>query len=426
MQMSSNDRQVRQRRVFHIPGYDPIHPRRYRELYRTESAVQAQISGYDIAIRAQPTDESFNWAVDARIDGAAVATQIDVMVWSDIVRQSMAQSIPATYWQLAKTTWIYLRTGTLRRLMMMRKGPVIAALYPVGMLLLQLFFALWLGWFLGSLLQSGILAGLGAVGWTEGLVFSVLAGIGQLLKYAIFGGVTYVLLQWFKSKDNKLFAYYLMHDYAFSAQNRGANPAALEARMKEFADKIAGALQSDVDEVLVVGHSSGAHLAISIIADLIRDGRVPPEGPKLAFLSLGQVVPMVSFLPKARRLRGDLAFLATQDSLPWIDVTAPGDGCCFALCDPVAVSGVTPPGKIWPLVMSAAFTQSLSPPRWKALRWRFFRLHFQYLCAFDQPKDYDYFQITAGPVLLADRYKDRPQSKSRIDIAVSKYTSILP
>ena len=196
--------------------------------------------------------------------------------------------------------------------------------------------------------------------------------------------------------------------------------------MAQFGTVIAGALRSEVDEVVVVGHSSGAHLAVSILADLIRDGQVLANGPKLAFLSLGQVVPMMSFLPKARRLRRDLAFLATQDQFTWIDVTAPGDGCCFALCDPVAVTGVTPPGKRWPLVISAAFTQSLSPKRWKALRWRFFRLHFQYLCAFDQPKDYDYFQITAGPILLADRYRDRKPSKSRIDIPVSKYTSLLP
>ena len=40
------DRSVAKRAVFYIPGYDPIHPRRYRELYRTKSAVQAEISGY--------------------------------------------------------------------------------------------------------------------------------------------------------------------------------------------------------------------------------------------------------------------------------------------------------------------------------------------------------------------------------------------
>lgn len=133
---------------------------------------------------------------------------------------------------------------------------------------------------------------------------------------------------------------------------------------------------------------------------------------------------MVSFLPDAHRLRGDLRFLGMTDALTWVDVTAPGDGCAFALCDPVAVSGVAPEGQKWPLVLSAAFTQTLSPDRWKELRWRFFRLHFQYLCAFDRPGDYDYFQITAGPRYLSDRYAGRQPSKSRIVAAVSKYTSV--
>jgi hypothetical protein len=261
--------------------------------------------------------------------------------------------------------------------MRLRKGPVIAALYPVGMLLAQL--------------------GLAAAVW---------------------------LLRWFKRKDGRFYAYYLMHDYAFGAATRGANPPALETRMAEFADIIAAALETDTDEVLVVGHSSGAHLAVSILADLLRAGRVPQNGPRLAFLSLGQVVPMVSFLPKADRLRTDLAFLAAQDIVSWVDVTAPGDGCAFALCDPVTVTGVAPEGKKWPLVISAAFTQTLSPERWKALRWRFFRLHFQYLCAFDRPGDYDYFRITAGPLSLTDRYAGRVPSKSRIERAVNKYTSV--
>ena len=38
------------RKVFYIPGNDPIHLRRYRELYRTESAAQGAISGYDLLL----------------------------------------------------------------------------------------------------------------------------------------------------------------------------------------------------------------------------------------------------------------------------------------------------------------------------------------------------------------------------------------
>lgn len=419
--MSNPNAQVRRRRVFHIPGYDPMPPRRYRELYRSESKAQAEISGYEIDVQARATDTTFGWIAAAKINGKSTAARVDVLVWSDIVRDSMAQSIAATYWQLLQTAWIYISSGTLRRLMWMRKGPVIAALYPVGMLLLQLFAAMGAGLVLGNLVQSGCAWLAALIGIP--LVTAVLGWVGFVLKYALFFGVAFVLLRWFKTLDNKLFAHYLMHDYAFSARGSGVIPKLLDARMTQFSDHIAAAFLDDVDEVLVVGHSSGAHLAITVLADLIRAGRVPADGPKLAFLSLGQVVPMVSFLPHATRLRADLAFVAKQDLITWVDVTAPGDGCCFALCDPVAVTGVAPPDKRWPLVISAAFTQSLSPQRWKSLRWRFFRLHFQYLCAFDRPKDYDYFQITAGPLTLRDRYRDRSPSKSRIDVVASKFTS---
>ncbi|MDB9838581.1 hypothetical protein OAC40_00465 [bacterium] len=408
--MTSEPTTVKRRRVFYIPGYDPIHPRRYRELYRAESAAQGQISGYQISQTAKTDAGPYGWHVNATIDGEAVAADLDVLLWSDIVRDSMQTSIPATYWQLVQTAWTYITTGALRRLMWMRKGPVIAALYPVGMLLLELLIAVVIGSLLTSLGKTLLMPFLGLFG-------QIIASIAGLALFVL-------ILRWFKKKDGKFFAYYLMHDYAFSARWRGANPPTLEARMAEFGDIIALALTEDVDEVLVVGHSSGAHLSVSILADLFRAGRVPASGPALGFLSLGQVVPMMSFLPNAYRLRADLGYLSEQDGLAWVDVTAPGDGCAFALCDPVAVSGVQSDASKWPLVISAAFTQSLAPETWKALRWRFFRLHFQYLCAFDRPKDYDYFQITAGPMTLADRYRERQPSKSRIDVTASKYTSM--
>ncbi|MCE8511423.1 hypothetical protein KBY22_01855 [Ruegeria pomeroyi] len=399
--------QVRRRRVFYIPGYDPIHPRRYRELYRKESAEQARISGYSVTLKPKTTKGPYGWHVSSEQEGEAVAADVEVLVWSDIVRGSMSNTIPATYAQLARTAWTYIASGVLWRLMRLRKGPVIAALYPVGMLLAQLLAALllvWLGWRLGGL-----------TGWPLVALAGMAAGAGAAV----------YLLRWFRAKDGTFFAYYLMHDYAYSARWRGANPPELEARIGEFADRIAEALSWEADEVLVVGHSSGAHVGVSVLADLIRAGRVPADGPALGFLTLGQVVPMVSFLPEAQRLRADLHFLCTRDELAWVDVSAPGDGCAFALCDPVSVSGVAPAtGKRWPLVLSAAFTQTLSPARWAELRWRFFRLHFQYLCAFDRVGDYDYFRITAGPQTLAARYRDRAPSKSRIDRAVSKYTDM--
>lgn len=390
---------VFRRHVLYIPGYDPFPPRRYRELYRTEGAMQAAISDYQLMIQPR-TGETYGWRVAAEVEGRTVETVVEVLVWSDLVKGSMGRGIIGTYRQLARTAWLYLRSGALGRLIRLRKGPMIAALYPAVALVLQALAALlvaggtlWLGW---------------ALPW----------GLGWVLAFAVGWGV----LEGFRRIDHRLFVYYLMHDYAFTTVEGGAYPAVLEARLVEFRRQVRAALASGVDEVLVVGHSSGVHLGVSVLADLIREA--PPGGPALGFLSLGQAVPMVSYLPGATRLRGDLAYLSLRDELTWVDVTAPGDGCSFALCDPVAVSGVAPPGQRWPLVISAAFTQTLSPERWAALRRRYFRLHFQYLCAFDRPGDYDYFRITAGPLTLEERFRGRKASGSRIVTPLSPFRDV--
>jgi hypothetical protein len=409
---SFSDDQVSRRQVFYIPGYDPIHPRRYRELYRKEGAAQAGISGYEITLSPGRCADRFGWHVAAEIDGARVSTDFQVLVWSDIVRDSMEQGITATYLQMIRTAWIYIASGALWRLMRLRKGPVIAALYPVAFLIGQLLLA--------------VLAGSVVLWAGKAALMPLLGAIGHVVAAVAAVGVAYGLLRWFKARDNRFFAYYLMHDYAYSAASKGANPPELEARMAEFTEEIAAALRSDVEELLVVGHSSGVHLGVSILADLIRQGNVREEGPALSFLTLGQVVPMVSFLRDAHRLRADLQYLSTREELTWVDVTAPGDGCAFALCDPVSVSGVAPAEKRWPLVISCAFTKTLNPETWKALRWRFFRLHFQYLCAFDRPGDYDYFQITAGPRTLRARFAGRKPSPSRIERALSPFESLQP
>ena len=390
---------VFRRRVLYIPGYDPFPPRRYRELYRAEGAAQAAISGYRLTLHSR-AGETYGWRVASEIEGRAVEAEVEVLVWSDLVKGSMGRGIAGTYAQLARTAWLYIRSGALIRLIRLRKGPMIAALYPAVALMVQA-------------LVAGVVAGL--VLW---LAWVLPWGLGWLLALV----AAWAVLEGFRRIDHRLFVYYLMHDYAFTTVAGGAYPAVLETRLAVFRARVRSALASGVDGVLVVGHSSGVHLGVSVLADLIRDG--VPEGPALGFLSLGQAVPMVSYLPGAARLRGDLAYLSMREELTWVDVTAPGDGCSFALCDPVAVSGVAPEGQVWPLILSAAFTQTLSAEKWQGLKRRYFRLHFQYLCAFDRPGDYDYFRITAGSLTLAERFRGRKPSSSRIVTALSPFRDV--
>ena len=385
------------RQVLYIPGYDPFPPRRYRELFRREGAAQAGISGYTLRMIPRAcTDTGFGWAAETRIGGADAMVDVEVLVWDDIVRASMGHGILSTYGQLLRTATTYVCSGTLFRLVRLRRGPVIAALYPIVVLMLQLLAAMLIGWLAGWIVSR-------VIGWWLGI--------------PAWAAVTWGALVLWRRTDNRFFAYYLMQDYAFTAAEGGAYPPALARRIQVFRDRIARALDGEWDEVLVIGHSSGAYLAVSALADLFRHR---PEGQgtaRLALMTLGHVVPMASLLPRADQLRTDLADLSRSDVLTWVDVTAPGDACCFALCDPVAVSGVAPVHQRWPLVISAAFSQTLSAERLSALKNRWFRLHFQYLCAFDDPRNYDYFAITAGPQPLAERFADRHHSPGRITLA---------
>lgn len=129
---------VFRRRVFYIPGYDPVHPRRYRELYRKEGAQQARIQGYEIDLKPKSLAGSYGWQVTARIDNRPCEAEVEVLVWSDIVKTSMERGIAGTYLQLVRTAWAYIGTGALFRLMKLRGGPMVAALYPIAMLSLSL------------------------------------------------------------------------------------------------------------------------------------------------------------------------------------------------------------------------------------------------------------------------------------------------
>ena len=125
-----------------MPGFDPFHSRRYRELYRSESHEQARISDYTIAQESLRGTDNFSWRVISAIEGRDTVSDITVWTWSDLVKSSMDRGVVWTYLSLIKTAWIYISSGALRDVMKLRKGPVIAALYPVGFLIAQLGFAI--------------------------------------------------------------------------------------------------------------------------------------------------------------------------------------------------------------------------------------------------------------------------------------------
>ncbi len=410
---------VRKRKVFFLPGYDPMPARHYREIYRREAALQAGISGYELSVQALG-GEFYGWKTTAGIGGVTTVTEIEFLKWNDIVLASMQAGILASYWLLLRTLWLYLRTGALFALFRLRPAPMIAALYPVGMLGGQLLLAIALGLLAGWLARYALVYM--ALPFIEGWPMLEVAYLGMALvviAVAIGIAVFILALKAFKARDNRIYAYYLLYVYAFSAWHAGGYPPALRARMQNFKARIAAALTQGNDEVLIVGHSVGAHLGVELLAEMEREGMIEGNTP-LSLLTLGEVIPMISYLPAARGLRRRLHELGESTRVFWLDITAPGDGGCFALCDPVAVSGV---GK-GPKVISAAFSQTLKPETFASRKRAFFKLHFQYLSAFDRPGIYDYFSITAGPKTLEARFGAQPDSPSKRTQCFSKYTDM--
>ena len=391
---------VTRRLIFYVPGFAPFPLRSYRELYRKEAKRQAALAGYQNSQLVPGPALGADWGVDSVFEGQRTFAAFIVLGWSDLVKHAMSAGILRTYVALFQTLWIYLYSRAFFDLIQMRKGPVIAALYPVVMMLSQLFITLFTAWLVSLNFSS----------------FWLSVPFASVIFIAILRG--------FKALDRIFFAYYLMQDFAFSAQLRGAYPAPLQQRINAFSARIEKALKENWDEILVVGHSSGAHIAISALAQIERSTAFDQAPATVGFLSLGQVIPMVAFLPNAGQLRRDLYDISRSTAIYWVDITAPGDGCSFSLCDPVAVSALPLAGQTGPLVLSAAFSQALSPRRWRRLRWRFFKLHFQYLCAFDETHHYDYFAITAGPITLRKRFCNRKPSKQVQKIAYNRYREI--
>ena len=174
----------------YIPGFDPFPPRRYRELYRSEAKKQADFGGYNISQEILEVEDGFGWRVTGQIDDVTCVSDIEVVVWSDIVKSTMSGGILSTYLHMIRTAWIYLSTGTLWDIVQLRKGPVIAALYPIGFLCLQFLLAL-------------------GVVWALQFILSPILGWGS---YVAFAGI-WPILSAFRQWDGKIFAYYLMQDY---------------------------------------------------------------------------------------------------------------------------------------------------------------------------------------------------------------------
>jgi hypothetical protein len=426
---------VRRRHVFYLSGFDPKGPAHYHRLYADEAAKAAALGGYTVQVgkRRKLSEHSAGWSVEYRGPAAAdsdpVHTEVEFLRWDDIVREHWPRHPGVLAWDLVVTTWLYLRTGALWTMYRLSWPPVVALVVPV-LILLALVLAV---------------PASAALGWAVGRASGSALG-GVLAAVALLGGAFALA----RLAERKLNMQWLLRSYAFTGRQGTTGWPVLEARLDAFAQAIAdrvhaarssggaapsagapGSTAQDAsttsdagelaaahpparakaapaapaDEVLIVAHSSGSIMAAAALARaLALDPLLTQRGARVALLTLGQWIPLLTSLPSAHGFRAELDRLARDPALDWVDFTAPPDGCCFALTNPFTAAGLPPARANHPRLLSPRFAAMFSPAAYAEIKRDRFRLHFQYLMASELPGDYDYTAITAGPVTLGARF----------------------
>jgi hypothetical protein len=96
--------------------------------------------------------------------------------------------------------------------------------------------------------------------------------------------------------------------------------------------------------------------------------------------------------------------LAIEPSIDWIECQARKDVMNFFDLDPVASHGIdVGEARRNPTIVPIRFREMILPEHYNAFRWKFFRVHFQFVMANEVPHAYEFFMIVCGPVPLRER-----------------------
>ena len=381
---------VSRRCVFYVSGFDPKGAGYYHALYRDEGARQSSQDGWQLDVGARGRQPSGNpaWPVKADFSGQQVQTHYEFMRWDDVVRRHWPKTTWALWRDVVTATVFYLRHGAWWKMFRLSWPPAVAVFAPF-------------------LLVCAMLAGIPLVAASTAYLVGKNLGYGALGLVA--GGLAGALLWALGRKlESRYSMYWMMRSYAFTAmQARGELPD-LETRLDELARCLVERIQTQHDdEVMVVGHSSGAIMAAIVVARALQSSPHLLSGaPKVSLLTLGQWIPLLGLLPMAQRFRQELQTISEAEGLTWIDFSAPPDGCCFALTDPLKACGVAipqPPGVDLKL-LNPRFASLFDAATYAKLKRNKFLMHFQYLHAVKMQGGFNYFEMTAGPLSLKARF----------------------
>jgi pimeloyl-ACP methyl ester carboxylesterase len=396
------ERRVHRRRVLYISGFDPRGAAHYHRFLRDEAAKHVALTGEPIDIGPRRTISPLvqAWTVSAGSAADRVETEYEFLRWDDIVRKYWPRGSLRMWGTCVYATWTYLRAGVTAAAFRASYPIGITTIIPGGFILGQvLLIALAGGLFLG------LVPAFSGLPWWSGIIPVAAAAAGTVIAG--------------RSIEKTFQVFWSGRIGAFTIIDARRQVEDIDARRDAFADRLLAALESGQDdEILLVGHSLGTPLAVSALAlALERNPDLGRSWPAVSLLTIGPTTPMLSLMPEAEWFRRHLriAGAAAAAGVSWTEFSAPPDGACFALIDPVVLPNpgyVRPEGSPpCPRIFNARFMELMDPATYAEVKRDWTRMHFQYLMAGDRLGRYDYFKIIAGPLRLQDRYADSDSIK---------------
>lgn len=378
-----------QRRVFFIAGFDPKSPRYYHRAFRRLAAIRPEGAedrvwgAVNVGDRRKLNEWADEWDISWPSDGGGPVqlTRVTLLRWDDIVREHWTRN-PWKFWQ---DHWNFYvdgaRQGNFVRLWHASRRNWTFVMFPLALLIT------WAA--LLAVLSEGILGhfmGLAAVG-TQGAVGLTTAATCALS------------WPWI---SRRLGTDWLIRLYGFSHKQAERGVPGLESRVADMAAMVArlGDEMTPEQELMVVGHSTGATLAASVLSRaLALAPQLSVRGPSIALLTLGQCTPLVYFFGTAGWLRAELDQLTAHARLTWIDYTAPADWAGCGEIPPWHAQGLATLRRLSP-----RFHRVLDIEHYRQLRRDRLAMHMQYLKPVDRAGGYDLLALIAGRPTLRERH----------------------
>jgi hypothetical protein len=319
------------------------------------------------------------WRIDADWQGQPVTTEYRFLHWGDVIRRYWEPN-PLKLLIVSIVTYVaYIRSGAVARLSRDARGPFFSSLYPFAYLLALALIAV-------------MLAGLSAWAAVRSTNSAVMAGLCAALVTgaAVWGGIKLA---------HRLAVFWLLRTLLFLGDWNPEKQALLDARMDALVRQILDEQrESPCDEMLVVGHSVGAVLAVLAGSRLAE--QAPAARGNVSIITLGQCLPLLGQAPAAAKFRASLLRLAYARDIPWLDMNARADALALSQVNPLDATGLTGDAIGRPTRQVVRPFNMFDAHEYARIRRNKLRLHFQYLMASAMPNEYDYFRMTAGPFRL--------------------------